>query len=335
MHEFNYIKLKKGCFLSPLFLIFVISLSAQQNVSWKDLAIKAGKMESMIYRTTPDTALKIYYQLPDNKKSDIKYPAIIWIHGGGWNAGSASIFFEHAAYFAMRGVIGISIEYRLIGKNKTNTIIDEITDCKSAIRFIKLHAKELQIDTSKIVIAGDSAGGYLAAATITLDSLNDKSDDLSISAVPNAVILYNPCVNMGVFPHVKNLFEQPIKLEPNSIDTISFLQKNDAVIKKLSPLFNIHNNHTKALLLHGLNDKVIYPEQSEQFVNEMNKNGNQARLILLPDTRHAFVVPHYTASEEKVINAVLDADLFLISLGYLSGKPNLVTSNDPKWLIRK
>ena len=335
MYDFNYIKFKKGYFLSPLFLILVVSLSAQQNVSWKDLAIKAGKMESMIYRTTPDTTLKIYYQLPNNKKSDTKYPAIIWIHGGGWNAGSANVFFEHAAYFSIRGAVGISIEYRLIGKNKTNTIIDEITDCKSAIRFIKLHAKDLQIDTSKIVIAGDSAGGYLAATTITLDSLNDKSDDLSISSVPNAVILYNPCVNMGVFPHVKNLFEHPIKLEPNSMDTISFLQKNQALSKRLSPLFNIHSNNTKALLLHGLNDKVIYPEQSEQFANEMNKNGNIARLILLPDTRHAFVVPHYTASEEKVVNAVLEADLFLISLGYLSGKPNLITSNDVNWLIRK
>lgn len=335
MPPFNNIKFKKVCFLLPLFLILVVVSLAQQNISWKDLAIKARKMESMIYRTTPDTSLKIYYQLPDNSTSNSKHSAIIWIHGGGWTSGAANIFFEHAAYFATRGVVGISIEYRLIGKNKTNTIIDEITDCKSAIRFIKLHAKELQIDTSKIVVAGDSAGGYLAATTITLDALNDMSDDLSISAVPNAVILYNPCVNMGVFPHVKNLFEQPIKLAANSNDTISFLQKNDAVIKKLSPIFNIHSNHTKALLLHGLNDKVIYPEQSEQFANEMNKNGNKAHLILLPDTRHAFVVPHYTASEEKVVNAVLEADLFLISLGYLSGKPNLVTSNDPNWLIRK
>ena len=122
MHAFNYIKLKKVCFLLPLFLILVLAASAQQDISWKDLAIKAKKMESMVYRTTPDTSLKIYYQLPDNRKSDSKHPAIIWIHGGGWTSGAASVFFEHAAYFATRGVVGISIEYRLIGKNKTNTI---------------------------------------------------------------------------------------------------------------------------------------------------------------------------------------------------------------------
>jgi dipeptidyl aminopeptidase/acylaminoacyl peptidase len=309
--------------------------SAQQNVTWKELTEQASKMESMVYKTTSDTSLKIYYQLPRNRKKRDRYPAIIWIHGGGWNAGAASIFFEHAAYFAGRGTVGISIEYRLIGKNKSNTIIDEITDCKSAIRFIKQHAKELQIDTAKIVVAGDSAGGYLAAATITLESFNDIADNLSFGAVPNAVILYNPCVNMGVFPHIKNLFEQPIKLERISNDTISFLKKNADIVKALSPLFNIKKNNTNALLLHGLNDKVIYPEQSQQFTDAMNQTGNNARLILLPDTRHAFVVPHYTASEEKVVNAVLEADLFLISLGYLNGKPNLVSGNDPNWLIRK
>ena len=185
------------------------------------------------------------------------------------------------------------------------------------------------------MVAGDSAGGYLAAAMITLDTMNDADDDLSVNAVPNAVILYNPCVNMGVFPHIKNLFEKPIVLSPQSADTLSFLQKNEDQIKKLSPLYQIKKNNTQALLLHGLNDKVIYPEQSEQFTNEMNKKGNKARIILLPETRHAFVVPHYTASEDKVVNAVIEADQFLISLGYLSGKPNLVSGNDPNWLIRK
>jgi acetyl esterase/lipase len=335
MIEKNKKQLKKCCSLILTALILVYFSSAQQNVTWKQLTEKARKMESMVYKTTSDTSLKIYYQLPENRKKRDRYPAIIWIHGGGWTAGTASVFFEHAAYFAGRGAVGISIEYRLIGKNKSNNIIDEITDCKSAIRYIKQHAKELQIDTSKIIVAGDSAGGFLAAATITLDSYNDKADDLSYSAVPNSVILYNPCVNMGVFPHIKNLFKEPIKLEPESKDTISFLQKNADRVKELSPLFNIKKNNTNALLLHGLNDKVIYPEQSQQFTDSMNQNGNKAQLILLPDTRHAFVVPHYTASEEKVVNAVLEADHFLISLGYLNGKPNLVSGNDPNWLIRK
>ena len=140
---------------------------------------------------------------------------------------------------------------------------------------------------------------------------------------------------MGVFPHIKNLFEQPIKLGPLAADTLLFLKKNDDLVKKLSPLYNIHKNNTQALILHGLNDRVIFPEQSEQFTEKMNEKGNIARLILLPNTRHAFVVPHYTASEDKVVNSVLEADQFLISLGYLSGKPNLVSGNDANWLIRK
>ena len=318
-----------------LLLLLGVYSTAQQPITWKQLTKEAGNMESMVYKSTSDTLLKIYYKIPSTRKKKYKFPAIIWIHGGGWTAGNANIFFEHAVYFANRGAVGISIEYRLIGKNKSNSIIDEIIDCKSAIRFIKLHAKELNIDTTKIVVAGDSAGGYLAASMITLDAFNDVADNLSISAVPNAVILYNPCVDMGVFPHIKNLFAQPIKLAPSVSDTIFFLQKNHDLVKQLSPLYNIQKNNTHALLLHGLNDKVIYPEQSEQFTNKMNEVGNIARLILLPDTRHAFVVPHYTASEEKVVYSVLEADQFLISLGFLSGKPNLVSGNDPNWLIRK
>jgi hypothetical protein len=63
----------------------------------------------------------------------------------------------------------------------------------------------------------------------------------------------------------------------------------------------------------------------------MKKAGNDCQVILLPNTRHAFVVPNYTATEEQVVNAITEGDKYLTSLGYLKGEPTLRVSDIPSW----
>ena len=51
---------KMCCLVLPALLAMNLS-RAQQNITWKDLSVKASNMESMVYKTTEDTSLKIYY----------------------------------------------------------------------------------------------------------------------------------------------------------------------------------------------------------------------------------------------------------------------------------
>ncbi len=60
------------------------------------------------------------------------------------------------------------------------------------MRYLRGHAAELGIDPQKIAIEGESAGAHIAACTGTLETYDDPKDDLSVSCVPNALLLYFP-----------------------------------------------------------------------------------------------------------------------------------------------
>lgn len=94
-------------------------------------------------------------------------PAVIYIHGGGFMHGDkqdifASAWFPVAKNSIEKGCICFSINYRLTDKQKKHTILDCVTDCKDALRFIVKNAQEFGIDPSRIGVWGTSAGGHLA-----------------------------------------------------------------------------------------------------------------------------------------------------------------------------
>ena len=91
-------------------------------------------------------------------------------------------------------MIAVSVDYRLRNRDQVKVPLECVKDAKSAIRYLRANAKKLKIDPSRVVAKGDSAGGQLAAATATLTDpkTNDDCFDLSISCVPQAVILTCP-----------------------------------------------------------------------------------------------------------------------------------------------
>jgi acetyl esterase/lipase len=87
-------------------------------------------------------------------------------------------------------------DYRI--KNKHNTTpFESLKDAKSAMRYVRGHAKELGINPDSIIAAGGSAGGHLAAATAFIKGYNEVTDDLSVSCIPQALVLFNPVIDNG------------------------------------------------------------------------------------------------------------------------------------------
>lgn len=69
--------------------------------------------------------------------------------------------------------------------------------CKISNTFRKNNADKFNIDTTKIVAAGGSAGGHLAASCAYISNYNHPKDDLSISPRPTALVLFNPVIDNG------------------------------------------------------------------------------------------------------------------------------------------
>ena len=148
-----------------------------------------------IYKTVPGKDLKMDVFLPSDYSSEGKrFPSIVIFHGGSWAEGESNWHWPDCTYWSKRGMVAVSVDYRLKNRDQVQVPLACVKDAKSAIRFLRSNSSRLKVDPKRIVAMGDSAGGQLAAATATLTDpkTNDDAYELSISCVPQAVVLTCP-----------------------------------------------------------------------------------------------------------------------------------------------
>jgi len=108
--------------------------------------------------------------LPKNRTTDKPLPVVLYIHGGGWSGGSRAGGGMAAGYAASGNYAGVSVGYRLSAEVKWPA---RIHDCKAAIRWIRGHAKEYNLDPDRIGVTGTSAGGHLVSLLGLTESVKD------------------------------------------------------------------------------------------------------------------------------------------------------------------
>ena len=105
---------------------------------------------------------------PEKVRSD---KVIIWVHGGGWNAGNPRFFDYVGQSVSKEGYLMISLGYRLSPKNKYPAQIEDVAKGFNAvIRYLR----EKNIDTSKVIVAGSSAGAHLTSILCYSKKLQEK-----------------------------------------------------------------------------------------------------------------------------------------------------------------
>ena len=174
-------------FFAPIFLLHTAVWALPPNSREPDT--------QWVYKTVSGKDLKMDVFLPAGyQDAEVSYPVMVIFHGGSWTVGETNLHWPDGNFWAKRGMIAVSVDYRLRHRDKVKVPLECVKDAKSAIRYLRANAKELKIDPSRVVAKGDSAGGQLAAATATLTDpkTNDDCFDLSISCVPQAVILTCP-----------------------------------------------------------------------------------------------------------------------------------------------
>lgn len=122
---------------------------------------------------------------PDN---DSIYPALIMIHGGGWNSGDKSLQEPMAIQIARRGYVTVPVEYRLIPEALYPAALHDV---KSAVRWLRANAARYGVDPDRIAVSGCSAGAQLATlAGVTNGSKRHegKGGNAGISSDIQAVI---------------------------------------------------------------------------------------------------------------------------------------------------
>ncbi|MGI4864970.1 MAG: alpha/beta fold hydrolase [Janthinobacterium lividum] len=118
---------------------------------------------NLTYCTLGSRALHAEVCYPTKKRRG-GYPAVLFVHGGGWRSGERSQHLPMAQQLAARGYVTMLPEYRL----STEALYPAaVLDLKAALRWLRAHAKTYNIDTTRVAVWGFSAGGQLAALLAT------------------------------------------------------------------------------------------------------------------------------------------------------------------------
>jgi acetyl esterase/lipase len=230
---------------------------------------------SVVFATPGGVALHADAYLPDAAKPA---PVVIAVHGGGWKVGSRDSYGHLGKLLSGHGYAVFSIDYRLVKKDE-NRYPAAADDVRAALKYVREHAAELNVDPKRVVLMGDSAGGHLAA----LVGLTERP-------LVQAVV--------GIFGVYDMAAQWQHDLVTRPTDNISqiFLGPHLVEDRKLyfeaSPLSHAitANNGPAFLITWGTHDDIVDPSQSELFVLALKQSGFYVRTVIQD-------APHFWAGD--------------------------------------
>ncbi len=271
-------------------LLFLAISSIAMAGSGFEYAEKASRL--VVYKTIGDVELNLH--VFDPAETGKNRPAIVFFFGGGWSGGTPKQFFPHCDYFADRGMVAISAEYRVKSRHGT-TPFECVEDGKSAVRWIRANAAELEVDPDRIAAGGGSAGGHVAACTALIEGFEAGGEDTAVRSAPNALVLFNPVADTASLARRANRF--------GGRET------------EISPVHHVRTGLPPTIIFHGTADKTVPFESVERFRDRMLEAENRCELVAFDGKGHGFF--NKGRDETSFDETIRAADAFLVSLGWL------------------
>lgn len=225
------------------------------------------------YRDGPSKSWRLDLAVPKEKATKPR-PAVVVIHGGGWVEGDKSSFAskEHGVpgnieEFAELGFVAATINYRLSGEAPYPAALD---DCRCAIRWLRAHAREYDVDPERIGAYGNSAGGHLA---LLLGMAKDARPDADAphgkeSSQVQAVVSDSGPIDLLHQYQNKRLHQVVEKFlgGPPTGDRAD-------LYKQASPASHVGPKAPPLLLIYGGADEQVPVETADEFVAALGRAG--------------------------------------------------------------
>ena len=294
--QVNCVRKRLGALLILLLFPLLLTAQSQDTTQLSQRYLPGAHVE--IYKRIDGADLRISLVYPPDYKPGTLYPGMVFFFGGGWRRGRVTQFEPECRYFANRGMVTMSVDYRVESRQGT-TPFESVKDARSAMRWIRIHAQRLGVQAGRIVAAGGSAGGHLALATALLDRVNEAGEDTSVSTLPAAPVLYNPVAKttQGGYGY-ERLKERA---------------------SELSPVEHVRPGIPPVIVFHGEGDTTVPIENIEELYNKIKQAGGICEFHRFPDQKHGFYKP---ANEEVYSGIVQLTDRFLVEQGFLIPQPD-------------
>lgn len=232
----------------------------------------------------PGREEKLDLYLPEDRTSATRSPAIVIIHGGGWQGGKKDAVREKvsATNFARAGYVCVSVEYM---KDEDKRWPMNLHDCKNAVRWLRKNADELQVDADNIGVIGGSAGGHLAlmvAYTTGVEGLEPEAPYPGISSHVNAVVNMYGITNLWTRERCDDKGDSLGTLRETATLFPESREEAPEKFEFTSPVNHVGYDTPPTLILHGRADKTVDRNQAIELATRLEQAGVEHELVM-PD----------------------------------------------------
>lgn len=238
--------------------------------AFRNCVSKIGIRKDLEYSRAGGESLRLDACVPDGKGP---FPAVILVHGGGWSSGDKTKSVDALlAPFSKSGLGWFSINYRHAPKYRYPAAVEDV---EAAVRWVKEHATEFNVDPKRLALLGESAGGHLVAMAV----VRAKDDTRVAAAVP----FYAP-VDLesdtqrrgGLSLSLRDLFGRSYEVDDQAA----------LLLREASPINYVHSGLPPFLLVHGTADMSVPYNQSVQLQARLRATGVSCDLITIDDGVH-------------------------------------------------
>ena len=285
--------------------IFPVELTKNAITLYENIPFNSGKE-----RGVQMFSLAMDILQPDGKEP---LPLIVYVSGGGFIMAPKNNWIQQRMKLAEAGYVVASIEYRHAPLSKFPLPLE---DCKLAIRWLRAHANQYNIDVNRVGILGNSAGGYLSAFVGVTNGMKefDTGDYLEFSSdVLCAADIFGISEVMSIgddYPEEeRKLHDSAGITEAMWVKGVPGFGGPDGGVKdfpeesrKASPLYYVSEKSVPMLLMHGDKDKSVSPSQTDKLYQALRAKGVEAERYVIPGAVHGG--PHWV--QEPVMKIMVD-----------------------------
>ena len=247
------------------------------------------------FKTVGETHLQMDVYSPSELHTNM--PCVVVVHGGAWIGGKREDMKSVCEALAAQGMVAATVAYRLGPKDKWPAMIEDVQD---AVRYVREHAKDLNVDPSRIGAAGASAGGHLSLLLGTVDGWPDGNSAGKTSSKVRAVLdLFGP-------------FDLSQDFEKNLSSLICMqvlgkrLEDAAAEIKDFSPCTYLSKDDAPVFAVQGKDDPLVPFKQAERLNEAYSAIGVPHEVRFVEGMKHGI-----DPSDDKQKQALADGIAWL------------------------
>jgi acetyl esterase/lipase len=255
--------------------------------NWTDYVFNDYDIQPNItYATANNTELKLDLYLPKDRSAP--KPTLILFHGGGWVAGQKERNVLWLLPYLSMGWAVINVEYRIAQNSLAPAAVE---DCRCALRWATYNAARYNLDASKFVVTGTSAGGHLALITGMLPAQNvfdrqcPTNDSTRWAKGTEPEIKVAAVVNWFGITDVADLLDGP-NAKHYAIEWFGSMSNRQELARQVSPLNYVRAGGPAVITIHGDQDNIVPYNHAVQLHSALDKAGVPNQLVTIRGGKH-------------------------------------------------